>query len=558
MKKHTMLVNHQNDFIRKQIAKLKKTLEEEQKSNLKLNNELRTLDLLCDNGYVTELDKFSKMLYNTNALHISKKMEDVDFEKILKIMPFWAAEIRHLGHVFPMRPDLFDLIVVDESSQVNLAEVIPAFYRGKKICIVGDHKQLSLNSTGVNFSLSSRFDTLTWNKHFGSKPSYAAAKAKKLTVTEASILDFIRSEANKITPKEVMLNEHFRSMPSLAGYTNKFYDDKLKIMTETSENVFKGIAFTSIKVAGKRNAENIIVEEARAVIDIIKQFTSQNDNSNLFKNDNILPKNILPENIKTIGVISMIRNHCEHIKELVDESIDTDTIEKYDIMCGTPEEFQGNERDLIIFSLCLDSECRGIGFYQNDNRLNVATSRAKRFTVIVYSEIPNSFPKIRSYLRYFEGTEGCDNLPHIVAIGTDKVTNITWKFDHSKYESEFEVEVYRYLRKYIDDKKLHLNIYNQVKACGQMRLDFVVYNPANGKSAAVEVDGSCHFMHDKSKIYSEEHLQRIEVLNRAGWNIINTPYYLWYKHGWLSDTKDKKFEDEIRRIYQELDRYILA
>ncbi|MBK7042112.1 MAG: hypothetical protein IPH46_17090 [Bacteroidetes bacterium] len=61
-------------------------------------------------------------------------------------MPFWTAEIKNLGQLFPLQHDLFDLIIVDEASQVNLAEILPAFYRGKNICIVGDHKQLSLKA----------------------------------------------------------------------------------------------------------------------------------------------------------------------------------------------------------------------------------------------------------------------------------------------------------------------------------------------------------------------------------------------------------------------------
>jgi len=42
-------------------------------------------------------------------------------------------------------------VIVDEASQVNIAEIIPAFYRGARICVVGDDKQLGLNAAGVNF-----------------------------------------------------------------------------------------------------------------------------------------------------------------------------------------------------------------------------------------------------------------------------------------------------------------------------------------------------------------------------------------------------------------------
>ena len=83
-------------------------------------------------------------------------MNEIDFDKILDVMPFWTAEIRNLGQLFPLSTDQFDIVIVDEASQVNLAEILPVFYRAKRICIVGDHNQLSLKASGLNFSLSSR------------------------------------------------------------------------------------------------------------------------------------------------------------------------------------------------------------------------------------------------------------------------------------------------------------------------------------------------------------------------------------------------------------------
>lgn len=87
-----------------------------------------------------------------------------------------------------MKPDIFDLIIVDEASKVNLAEVLPAFYRGRNICIVGDHKQLNVRSTGIGFQLSKRFDVLTWQRHNADYLNYASAKSKNLTVSDASFL----------------------------------------------------------------------------------------------------------------------------------------------------------------------------------------------------------------------------------------------------------------------------------------------------------------------------------------------------------------------------------
>ena len=79
--------------------------------------------------------------------------------------------------------------------------------------------------------------------------------------------------------------------------------------------------------------------------------------------------------------------------------------------------------------------------------------------------------------------------------------------------------------------------------------------PENKKFVAIEVDGIHHFDLD-GKTYSQAHLERIETLKRAGWKIINTPYYKWYKNGWL-DEKSRVLKEELERIYGELDRVLL-
>lgn len=550
-------IKYSCDKLRNEISYHKSILEDFQKEILHQKFKLNLFSLLMDEDYKKELENFSKMLNFTKASEIQSRMKGIDFNKIIDLFPFWAAEIRHLGRLFPMKPDLFDLVVVDEASQVNLAEVLPAFYRGKNICIVGDHKQLNVRSTGIGFQLSKRFDVLTWQRHNADYLNYASAKSKNLTVTDASILDFIMSEYNNIIPPSVMLDEHFRSLPQLANFTNTFYKDLggLKIMTETCEKVHTK-SFICIKIDGKRNEKKEIKEEANKVIEVIKIITSTNRHLD-FQDTLELPEQ-LQGKILSIGIITMLRNQCNLIQSLIDKYFVSEIIDKHKIMVGTPEEFQGNERDIMIFSLGLDENCRhSIGHYQNAQRLNVATSRARLLTIFVYSSIPNNFNRIISYLKYFKGELDTDDIQESEEnIVPSSFSN--WSLDINAYESDFERKVYFYLDKYIKQKTDSIRIYNQVKSCGQKRLDFVLYNEENKKSVAVEVDGSYHFIDNQyGKSYSQEHIERIETLTRAGWKIINTPYYKWYNSGWLCDENNEIFREELKRIYSELDKYLL-
>jgi superfamily I DNA and/or RNA helicase len=553
-------LNLDANSIRNNIKNIKTDILTIQKQITKLRYKSNVFASINDHSYQREIDKFNGMLTNVNIRLIDKKMKEIDFHKITDVIPFWTAEIRHLGHLFPLIVDLFDLIIVDEASQVNLAEILPAFYRGKKLCIVGDHQQLSLKSAGLNFSLGKNFDELTWEKYNRTLMRYQTATKKKLTVTEASILDFIKCPDYNVIPTEVMLDEHFRSLPKLARYTSKqFYRDndnpegKLKVMTETPDKIFLE-CFQAVQVNGKRDSETkskIVIAEAEEIVKIIQCLTSKNQQA-LFSADYKLPNHIDPNNF-TIGIISMIRDQCTKIGELIDEKLPQLNTEEFELMIGTPEEFQGNERDIMIFSLCLDTDCkRGQGHYQDARRLNVATSRAKSFTYFVYSPFDRTFNEIYKYLNYIKGIVSEDDLTPV------KIENIepslpSLNFD--LFESDFEKYVYSYLKKFVNENSNghKITLHNQVKSCGQKRLDFVVFNHNTKKSVAVEVDGSHHFSNNGlADNYTIEHIERMEILTRAGWNIINTPYHKWYKDGWLCEHTDRHFKEEVNRIFTEL------
>ena len=569
-------LNIDANSIRKKIKNLTQDITAIQKQLIKLKYKSHVLGSLNNTNYEDEIDKFRSMLHNTNSRLIDKRMKEVDFYKITDIIPFWTAEIRNLGHLFPLTADLFDLVVVDEASQVNLAEILPAFYRGKKICIVGDHNQLSLKASGLNFSLSKSFDELTWEKY---RPyiRYQTGTKKKLTVTQASILDFIRNEEYQVTIKEEMLDEHFRSLPHLARYTSKqFYRDnenpvgKLKIMTETPDKMATN-CFQAVRVDGKRTRNEkgdsigkTINAEAEEVVRIIEDLVTTN-NQIPFPSKYSLPSHINKNNF-TIGVISLIRDQCTIIEDLLRKRFPNQELKPFGINVdekterdgiGTPEEFQGNERDIMIFSLSLDLGCsKGQGFYQDAKRLNVATSRAKLFTYFVYSPFPETFNKIHDYLNYFNGKVTDED----IASGDTILHNPELPpLNFNKFESDFERYVYSYLEKFVKEKSKgqKITLHNQIISCGQKRLDFVIFNHDTKKSVAVEVDGSYHFVSNRiAENYTFEHIERMNILTRAGWNIINTPYYKWYKNGWLSEENDPNFKNEIDRIYSEISAYI--
>jgi len=259
----------------------------------------------------------------------------------------------------------------------------------------------------------------------------------------------------------------------------------------------------------------------------------------------------------------MIRDQCELIKDLLRERFPNSELEEYGINVddndgiGTPEEFQGNERDVMIFTLSLDTLCKsGQGFFHDMKRLNVATSRAKSFTYFVYSPFPKTFDKIYNYLNYINGKVTDDDL---TPVDSEFIKIELPPLNYDLFESDFERFVHSYLERFIKENSHghKITLHNQIKSCGQKRLDFVMFNHDTNKSVAIEVDGSHHFVLNALKEnYTIEHIERMDILTRAGWNIINTPYHKWYKDGWLSEDQNSTFKEEIDRIYFELEYFL--
>jgi hypothetical protein len=513
-----------------------------------------------------EVQKFRGMIHHANATLTSQKMQAINFLELIDAFPLWVGQMRHLGEFLPFAPQLFDLVIVDEASQVNIAEIVPAFYRGARICVVGDDKQLGLNAAGL-FTLNRQFEELIWNCHFAeSSVLYSQADQRSLLVSKHSILDFIGSLEDGKVPRTT-LDEHFRSFPQLASFTSDtFYqqDGGLRLMKEVPKN-FELECFNCVEVNGMRDEDTKIVQNE---VDELFRWLTKLVRARYHEHDPVLRAHgFTNERPPTLGVISFLTSQRDFIREKVGEEFSPAEIQLCNLFVGTPEDFQGNERDMIFITLGLDGVSRwGRGHYEDRRRFNVATSRAIHYTLLIYGGIPSNARLIKSYLTHF-GKTWRSRQDNESGEAESKATIHRYRWDWNRKlhrdlcESEFEHRVADCLEEFAKrfGGPQRIRIFNQVKAsrelgvssCGQKRLDFVLLNVTNGACAAVEVDGCDHFTED-GRSYSEAHLERVDVLRRAGWQIVHVPYYRWWRNGWLSDRDDPNFEKTVNEFFAEL------
>ena len=95
----------------------------------------------------------------------------IDFDCLFSFFPVVLGDIQSLHPYLPFEAESFDLLILDEASQVNLAEIFPILYRAKRFCIVGDHKQLGISAGGV-LAINQVYEKLTWDKRFSDLTGY--------------------------------------------------------------------------------------------------------------------------------------------------------------------------------------------------------------------------------------------------------------------------------------------------------------------------------------------------------------------------------------------------
>lgn len=412
-----------------------------------------------------------------------KKEKDVKYERILSILPCWVLRINDVARIFPLKAGLFDVVIVDESSQCNSPSAISILYRGKKAVIVGDDKQLpnvEMKYIGDDlnraFYKESGIDNLPYPDRFDAK--------------RYSLYDL----CNVFTDKSVFLNEHFRSYPEIINFCNKnFYTPPGLVLAKTSLSNTLGKALNLIPVEGALDDANLKVnkKEAEEVISFLKRMFSD-------------PK----YEGQTFGVISLFRPQTDYIFDLARNEIDRATWDHFDLRVDAADGFQGDERDIILYSFryapnsskAIFAIEKDFGGQEGEKRLNVAFSRARKQIFCFVSEQPERFPEglIKNFVMYVKDPK-------------------TLAPDCRPWESGFEMAVHSMIELKGKEESLGLSILPQYKSCG-FRIDLVVHD-GKGKVLAVECDGwTIHYDH-YGQLYPED-IDRQNILERAGWKVM--------------------------------------
>ncbi len=282
---------------------------------------------------------------------------------LLKHFPLWAVTNLAIGSRIPLIPGLFDLAILDEASQCDIPSAIPIIFRAKRVGVVGDPHQLS-HSTKLNRTR----DSLLRKRH-----AVVQLKEQRFSYPDNSLYDLF-SQTNEINP--VFLKDTYRSVENIAEYSNQiFYGGRLRVATMADrlripKNVKPGIHWTEILSEIKSGGPSgcFAPQEIEAVIKSVREILVENQ----FEG--------------TLGVVTPFRQQANRLQDRIYEEVPVEIRRAAQVIVDTAHGFQGDERDVIILSLCAGPEMpRGSRAFLREtaNLMNVGVSRARAVLHIV-------------------------------------------------------------------------------------------------------------------------------------------------------------------------------
>jgi very-short-patch-repair endonuclease len=431
----------------------------------------RWLERLCtDDDTVRAVDSLERSLHQTRG-EITRPYYTT-FRTALHAVPIWITTAQSAQSI-PLEPDLFDIVIVDEASQCTLTNLLPLMFRGRTLAVIGDKEQLPA-IPAVRLSeelvLARKFDVEEYLSIIGHADNdvYSAASAA-LPRGRTDVL---------------MLVEHYRSNPQIIGFSNRhIYSKRLELKKDPNLSgrlpVASGVYSVSVRGKAEQGPDGrswVNKPEAHAVIDLIKGL-KEGDSRSL-----------------SLGVVTPFSAQKYHLREQLD-SIGLAS----EVLVDTAHGFQGDERDIIVFSPVVGNgmtpgSCRWVE--TPHNLINVAITRAREALFVVAD---------------FDGCMLQEGILRKLALYCKDIQLL-------RETSAAELELFTWMVMRGWDPDIH-------KRVGDIEVDFLLKG-TQGVRIAIEVDGDQHLRTPEQDRARDSYLQAhgYTVLRVRAREVMETPH----------------------------------
>jgi hypothetical protein len=353
--KECLIALYQQKFYQIKIFKNKKAIEklEQELNSFDFNSKMKEYSELSTQIFKAKLaEKYTLQKRKTYTIdELQTKSED-----FIKDYPVVLSTTYSLRTCLS-KDVMYDYVIVDEASQVDLCTGVLALSSAKKAVIVGDLKQLP----NVVDSKNAKLTDEVFN-NFDMPEVYRYKNHCLLSSV---------SELFKQAP-HTLLKEHYRCHPKIIEFCNKkFYNNELIILSKIQSDKKPLIVYKT--VAGNHTRDNVNQRQ----IDVIK--------------NEIIPNENLCTIDDSLGIVTPYRNQTNALQsQFKGTGVKADTVDK----------FQGQENKVIILST-VDNNITD--FTDNPNRLNVAISRAiEQLIVVINGNEQKKDTIINELVKYIE------------------------------------------------------------------------------------------------------------------------------------------------------------
>lgn len=276
----------------------------------------------------------------------------------LPALPAWAVTSLSARTNLPLTQDLFDLVVIDEASQCDVASALPLLARAKRALIIGDPHQL----THIT-SLSANRERV-----IGQRWGLSEDRVEEFSYRARSSFSMA---ASRLDEAPILLNLHFRSHPAIIGFSNEqIYGQQLEFCSDrrppTGLSAIEWQRVGGDSQTGPRGRSLVNRFEADAIADVVKHELSLAATKHL-----------------SLGAVTPYRAQAELIRDCLARALGKERAREVPV--ATAHRFQGDERDIIYFSPVVGPSMTEwqARFAADPNLVNVALTRARRRLVVV-------------------------------------------------------------------------------------------------------------------------------------------------------------------------------
>ncbi|MEG0774557.1 AAA domain-containing protein [Clostridium sp.] len=406
-----------------------------------------------------------------------RKIAQSEMENCKDVIPVWIMPINRVIENLKLNENLFDVVIVDESSQSDVS-ALSVLMRAERAVIVGDEKQISPEAIGKNAEKVEELIDL----HLKDIPH------KQWFDLKTSLYN----TALRVFPNRLVLKEHFRSLEDIIGFSNNLCYSKeiIPLRCSLNENALAPIKTVKIEEGFRDGNKPINIKEAYEIVETIKKCCEDPAYEGM-----------------NMGVISLLGEpQAELIENMLIEKIGIEEMVKRNLVCGDAYSFQGDERDIIFLTMVVGNNVKFAALSKDSDtrRFNVAASRAKNQMWLFHSVDPEELsPKCvrRELLCYMENYTVNKEIESEAAV--------------TLLLSSFEEDLQEEFTKQGIALTPHFKI-------GKYTIDFIV----NGeKKLALKCIGkNNHLPYSYEEEYAAQH-----TLERAGWKFLkvrSSEFYL--------------------------------